>query len=673
MNKTILVLFVISIFKFADSYSQNHIPVKHAMVIAISNYPPSSGFRHIDADNDRKVIMKLLHQQKFTDTIVLANEKATKEGIIQAFKKLNSNVLPGDVVYIHFSTHGQQLTNQDGDEPDNLHSAIALYDAKSKCSKDYQGQNHLTDDEFGQLIEQLRIKLGKTGDVLVMVDACHAGSMSRGPDTTVTRGGYLPLILNSHRNNLNFRGDNSSMKVYDSGKKENTAIKNVGMFSKFDLNNDENKANYVIISACEKDEISSEYYYNHNYYGPLTWAFLNAMLNNSSSEYTYNKLFHDIQFEMISMFEHSKTIQHPLMESAEITGANKIIFGGKSIRQERFYAIDKILRPDRIIIPAGNTSGIYDSTTVMVYPSGTADPEKAGKPLSRGVIIQSGYMESTVQLNSTLDISDPGNYWIFIDNKKLSGYTVRLNLGKFTDTQLKNRVSAMLKDFKYVEITSDTPSYILEQKENSNNEMFLKHAQSRKIYKNELFPDNLGKTILTIAQAQFLKNLNVSSDGIDMDISLVPSDTNHLSHTRFLNPQTMRTNVREGTDTGMLVIVNTGKKSFYFNIIEFNPEDHYTVSLPGNNHFASDCFLRPGQRFTEIFVFQRPLGMETLKLIASERKFDLRPVINNTDKERNIQGEFEKLFDNAYELRGKPSMPESAEFATFNFFFDIIR
>ncbi|MGA2823234.1 MAG: hypothetical protein ABSE72_06870, partial [Bacteroidales bacterium] len=61
MNKTILVLFVISIFKFADSYSQNHIPVKHAMVIAISNYPPSSGFRHIDADNDRKVIMKLLH------------------------------------------------------------------------------------------------------------------------------------------------------------------------------------------------------------------------------------------------------------------------------------------------------------------------------------------------------------------------------------------------------------------------------------------------------------------------------------------------------------------------------------------------------------------------------------------------------------------------------------
>jgi len=673
MNKTILIFFVISIFIYADSYSQNHTPVKHALVIAISNYPPSSGFRHIDADNDLKVIMKLLHQQQFTDTIVLANEEATKKKFLQAFKKLNSKVLPGDVVYIHFSTHGQQLTYLNGNEPNNLHAAIALFDAKNRCSKDYQGQNHLTDDEFGQLIGQLRMKLGKTGDVLVMVDACHAGSMSRGPDTSVTRGGYLPLIITSQKNELKYRGDNGSKKVPDSGRKENMNGNKVGMFSKVDMNDDENKANYVIISACEKDEISSEYYYNHNYYGPLTWAFLNAVLNNSSSGYTYTKLFHDIQFEMMSMFEHSRTMQHPLMESAKITGTDKIIFGGKTVKQERFYTIAKFLRPDRIIIPAGKISGIYDSTTVMVYPSGTTDPGKAGKPVSRGTIIQSGYMESLVQLNSTLDISNPGNYWIFIDDKKMSGYRVRLNLGKFADADLKNSVAVMLKDCRYVEITSDTPSYILEQKKNSDKEMLLEHAQSRNIYRDHLFPDDLGKTLLTIAQAQFLKNLKVSSDGIDMDISLIPYDTNHLSRTKFLNPQTLRNNVREGIDTAMLVIVNSGEKSFYFNMIEFDPEDNFTVSLPDNNHFASDCFLRPGEKHREPYIFQKPLGIETLKFIASERKFDLRRVINNTDKERSIEGELEKLFDNAYELRGKPSVPESAEFATFNFFFDIIK
>jgi len=672
MNKTILVLFVFALINIAESRSQNHNPVKHALVVAISNYPPSSGFRHIDADNDLKAIMKLLHQQMFTDTLVLANEKATKEGFIRAFKKLNSNVLPGDVVYIHFSTHGQMLANPAGDETENFHAALALYDAKSTSSKEYQGQNHLTDDEFGQLIEKLRINLGTTGDVFVTADACHAGSMSRGTDTAVTRGGYPPLVLAPQKKGCRYMDYRSNM-VPDPGRKENRQDNKVGMFSKVDLNSDENKANYVIISACGKDEISCEYYYDHKYFGPLTWAFMNAVLNNNSAEYTYTKLFHDIQFEMMSMFEHSRTQQHPLMESANITGSDKIIFGGKNVKQERFFVIDKFILPDKIIIPAGNISGIYDSTTVMVYPSGTTNPEKAGQPVSRGAIIQSGYMESLVQLNSALDISTPGNYWIFIDDKKLSGYRVRLNLGKFADADLKNRIAGMLKDSRYVEITSDTPSYILEQNKSSDKEMFLEHALSRNMYKDHIFPGDLGKTLLNIAQVQFLKNLMVSSDGIDMDISLMPADTNRLSRTKFLNPLTLRNNVREGMDTGMLVIVNTGKKSFYFNMIEFDPEDNFTVSLPGNHHFASDCFLRPGEKHREVYTFQKPLGTETLKIIASEKKFDLRPVINNTGNERSIQGELEKLFDQAYEFRGKPSMPESVEFATFNFFFDIIR
>jgi hypothetical protein len=228
------------------------------LIVAISNYPPYSGFRHIDADNDLKIIMKLLHQQQFTDTIVLANEEATKEKFIRAFKKLNSTVLPGDVVYIHFSTHGQQLANPDGDETNNPHVAIALYDAQSKSSKEYQGQNHLTDEEFSQLIEQLRENLGTTGDVLVTVDACHSGSMSRGQDTTVTRGGYPPLILAPRKNDLKDISDKKFMKISGSEQKENINVKRFGMFSKVDKDNDENKANYVVIGACEKDEISCE-------------------------------------------------------------------------------------------------------------------------------------------------------------------------------------------------------------------------------------------------------------------------------------------------------------------------------------------------------------------------------------------------------------------------------
>jgi len=135
----------------------------------------------------------------------------------------------------------------------------------------------------------------------------------------------------------------------------------------------------------------------------------------------------------------------------------------------------------------------------------------------------------------------------------------------------------------------------------------------------------------------------------------------------------MRNTLREGIDTAMLVIVNTGKKGFYFNLIEIDPEDNYSVILPTNGISMSDCFLQPGKKFHKEYVFHKPYGTETLKIIASEKKFDLRPVINQTEKTRGVLGDMEKLFSSAYEMRGTPSLPETAELATFNFFFDIIK
>ena len=251
MNKTIVILVVISLMNFADSYSQNHFPVKHAFVVAISNYSPSSGFRHIDADNDLRIIMKLLRQQGFTDTIVLANGQATKEGFILSFKKLRSNVHPGDIVFIHFSTHGQQIEDLNGDETDGLDEAIALYDSQTTGSNDYKGQNHLIDDDFGIMIEQLRTDLGKEGDLLVMIDACHSGSMSRGLDTAIIRGGYPPIMLTPQETGIKTRGGNSSIRLTSGKKNEVPETKSVGMFSRVNQSKTEDLANYNIFSACE--------------------------------------------------------------------------------------------------------------------------------------------------------------------------------------------------------------------------------------------------------------------------------------------------------------------------------------------------------------------------------------------------------------------------------------
>jgi metacaspase-1 len=658
------ILLAVLLIGLADLsvYSQ---PVKHALVVSISEYSPNSGFRRIDADNDLKIIMKLLQMQGFTDTSVLQNGQATKEGFTASFRKLRSQVHPGDFVYIHFSTHGQQLEDLNGDETDHMDEAIALYDARTRSSDDYKGQNHLTDDEFGTMIEQLRKDLGKKGDILVMVDACHSGSISRGADSSIIRGGYPPLRVTKDQGSTITRGDPVSPV--------NSGSKHEGLFAPVSNNSMGDLANYIVISACENDEVSSEYCYNHNYFGPLTWAFMNSILNNTRETYTYKELFWDIQNEMTSMFENYATKQNPTMESALGIGGDRLIFGGGAVRQEPFYKVLSFLAPDKLMMQGGNITGIFDSTTVAVYPEGTTDPASHGDPVARGIITKSGYLESVVQLDAPLKSKKPGDYWLFITERKFSGFRVRVSLGTFTNPDLKNKATTLLKKGRFVLVSSDNPSFILEQKKNSNNEMNLLHARSRKPYREGIIPENLPETMMNLVRVRFIKELQVSNPGMKMEISFMPKDTIRLSKSAFIDSKTMRNTVREAKDTAVLWIVNTGKKSFYFNVIDIDPECHYTVILPNIDRPVSECFLKPGERFHVANTFGKPYGTETLKVIASSGEFDLRPLLNSGNETRGTLGDIEGLFDTTYKMRGAPSLPESTDLATFTFYFDVIQ
>ena len=43
---------------------------------------------------------------------------------------------------------------------------------------------HFRDDLLGQKLVQLRTKLGEKGNLLVIIDACHSGTMTRGVGRT---------------------------------------------------------------------------------------------------------------------------------------------------------------------------------------------------------------------------------------------------------------------------------------------------------------------------------------------------------------------------------------------------------------------------------------------------------------------------------------------------------
>ena len=198
-----IICFIASLFLSIGLVAQN----KYALLIGIGNYPKDSGWNLIHGDNDIHIIKGLLVTQGFnTENIAtLTNETATKDEIISNFNSLHERVQLGDVVYIHFSGHGQQITDINGDEDDGFDEAWIPYDAKKKYEAGvYEGHNHLIDDELNAIFTRLRVRVGAKGKIIVIADACHSGSGSRGPvdDEVFVRGTGDKFILPRQTNNI---------------------------------------------------------------------------------------------------------------------------------------------------------------------------------------------------------------------------------------------------------------------------------------------------------------------------------------------------------------------------------------------------------------------------------------------------------------------------------------
>ena len=207
--KFILLVFLPLIACYAWGQS------RHALLIGIGNYPEDSGWNAIHGNNDITIIKAALVRQGFSPSniIQLKDSSATKADILQGFALITSRCKPGDIVYIHFSGHGQQITDINGDEEDGFDEAWIPFDAKKEYEKGvYEGENHLIDDEINGLLKALRQRVGERGKIVVVADACHSGSGSRAEDDDelIVRGSDKRFIL----------PDSSSLKQFVTGKND---------------------------------------------------------------------------------------------------------------------------------------------------------------------------------------------------------------------------------------------------------------------------------------------------------------------------------------------------------------------------------------------------------------------------------------------------------------------
>jgi len=110
----------------------------------------------------------------------LENSAATRAAMLGTLEAFVAATRPDDIVYIHFSGHGSQVEDRNGDEPDGLDETILPYDARTGTVPD------ITDDELGLIFAGL-----PTPNSLIVLDSCHSGTATRGASTLKARA--VPL------------------------------------------------------------------------------------------------------------------------------------------------------------------------------------------------------------------------------------------------------------------------------------------------------------------------------------------------------------------------------------------------------------------------------------------------------------------------------------------------
>ena len=186
---------LISLFLGFLLFSNAMAVTKRAVVIGLGQYEDSA-WEKINGDRDVPLIVNMLHNLGYRDIVTLVNKEATKSCIVASFRNLEARCRKGDIVYVHFSGHGQRMTDVNGDESDDgWDEAWIPYDAYLQYGPHDRGEKHLSDDEIGRWMGKIRKAVGEKGQIVLIVDACHSGDSSRDSKEPPVRGVLQNFII----------------------------------------------------------------------------------------------------------------------------------------------------------------------------------------------------------------------------------------------------------------------------------------------------------------------------------------------------------------------------------------------------------------------------------------------------------------------------------------------
>lgn len=589
------ILLVAACLLFQTAVAQT--PAKIALLTGVGQYPEHSGWQPLHSANDVELLRNTLIQQGFpADNIFTLTEAfATRQAILTAIREqLIARAQPGGTAVFHFSGHGQQVQDDNGDEVDGFDEAVVPYDAlRDYQTGAYTGQNHIRDEELGALLAELRRKLGPTGHLMVLVDACHSGTGTRG--IAVARGTDILMADPAYIHTNTKRGQD----INELGGEASGSAANL--------------APMVSLFSSSPQELSFEYNDDKGrHYGLMCYAFSKA-LTQMPREATYRALMDRIKNE-VNYYVRRQTPQ----AEGEL---DQNILGGKFLGRATYYKVRDRIAPDLVLLDAGQLQGLQDSTVVVFYSLDTRDT--LGKPpLATGIVESAKPLDCDVRLDRPLSREQMKNAWVFVRRQHYGDLRLRLQLA-LPDGPLREGMLEFARERPYIELVDNRPDLLLET---TGNRAQLLQRDETVLYRQSAPADPVRKTIGELRKAigdylraEFLRTVEARSDGIEAEIVIwYPYDSIRQVHLSQI-------------DTGKkinITVRNTGSKPFYYNVLDIQPDNRINVVMPRGNSPAAEYYLPPGKSFTsEGHGVSPPLGREVLKIIATPEPVDLANLV----------------------------------------------
>ena len=145
--------------------------MKHALLVGINDYPGTQNDLQGCVNDITNVYDVLVKYFGFAaaDIKMLSDKRATKKAILAGLGSMVGKGKPGDTLVFHYSGHGSQVRDTEGDE---------LEDGKDEiiCPWDFDWEDgYIKDDDFHAMFQDLK----KGVHLEVILDSCHSGTGTR--------------------------------------------------------------------------------------------------------------------------------------------------------------------------------------------------------------------------------------------------------------------------------------------------------------------------------------------------------------------------------------------------------------------------------------------------------------------------------------------------------------